>query len=171
MWDIYSVPLVCVSSSVNTMLYWLAAPLRSLKIKFCVIISIKNIWTDYHFCKNVWDCLFHSTLSNIEHYSVFKILLIMIWASRVALMVKSLPAKAGNITDVGSIPGPGRFPGGGHGNSLWYSCLGNLVDRGAWRVTIYRVTKNQTCRKRLSTHTLSLYYWKSNHILRMPIGL
>ena len=42
----------------------------------------------------------------------------MIWASRVALMVKSLPAKAGNITDVGSIPGPGRFPGGGHGNPL-----------------------------------------------------
>ena len=149
MWDIYSVPLVCVSSSVNTMLYWLAAPLRSLKIKFCVIISIKNIWTDYHIHKNVWECLFYSTLSNIEHYSVFKILLIMIWASRVALMVKSLPAKAGNITDVGSIPGPGRFPGGGHGNPLQYSCLKNSMDRGNWWATVHEVAKHSTWLKQL----------------------
>ena len=42
----------------------------------------------------------------------------MSWASQVALMVKNLPAKAGNIRDVGLIPGPGRFPGGGHGNPL-----------------------------------------------------
>ena len=149
MWDIYSVPLVCVSS-VNTMLYWLMAPLRSLKIKFCVIISIKNIWTDYHFHKNVWECLFHSTLSNIEHYSVFKIFLIMNWASQVVLMVKNLPAKAGNITDVGLIPGPGRFSGGGHGNPLQYSCLENSMDRGTWWATVHEVAKHSTWLKRLS---------------------
>ena len=46
-------------------------------------------------------------------------------------MVKNLPAKAGDIRDAGSIPGSGRPPGGGHGNPLQYSCLENLVDRGA----------------------------------------
>ena len=38
-------------------------------------------------------------------------------------MVKSLPASAGDIRDVGSIPGSRRSPGGGHGNTLQYSCL------------------------------------------------
>ena len=37
-----------------------------------------------------------------------------------------------NAGDVGSIPGLGRSPGGGHGYPLWYSCLGNSMDRGAW---------------------------------------
>ena len=46
-------------------------------------------------------------------------------------MVKNLPANAGDKTDVGSIPGSGRSPGGGHGNSLQYSCLENPRDRGA----------------------------------------
>ena len=52
-----------------------------------------------------------------------------------ALVVKSLPAKAGDAGDAGSIPGPGRSPGGGHGNSLQYSCLENPTDRGAWLAT------------------------------------
>ena len=82
------------------------------------------------------------TLSNIEHYSVFKILLIMNWASQVALMVKNLPAKAGSIIDVGSIPGPGRFPEGGHGNSLQYSCLENSMDRGTWWAMVHEVAKH-----------------------------
>ena len=47
-------------------------------------------------------------------------------------MVKNLPASAGNIRDTGLIPGSGRSPGGGHGNPLQYSCLGNPMDRGAW---------------------------------------
>ena len=38
----------------------------------------------------------------------------------------------GNIRDAGLIPGPGRPPGGGHGNPLEYSCLENSMDRGAW---------------------------------------
>ena len=56
----------------------------------------------------------------------------MCWASQVALMVKNLPANEGDVRDVGSIPGLGRFPGGGHGNPLQYSCLENPMDRGAW---------------------------------------
>ena len=46
-------------------------------------------------------------------------------ASQMALVVKNLPANAGDITDSGSIPGSGRSPGGGHGNPLQYSCLEN----------------------------------------------
>ena len=40
--------------------------------------------------------------------------------------------------------GSGRSPGGGHGNSLQYSCLENPMDRGAWRATVHEVTKSQT---------------------------
>ena len=59
-------------------------------------------------------------------------------------MVKNLPANAGDARDVGSIPGSGRSPGGGNGNPLQYSCLGNPIDRGAWRTSVQRVAKGQT---------------------------
>ena len=52
-------------------------------------------------------------------------------ASQVALVVKNSPANAGDIRDTGFIPGLGRSSGGGKGNPLQYSCLGNPVDRGA----------------------------------------
>ena len=68
----------------------------------------------------------------------------LIWASQVVLVIKNLPTNAGDIRDVGLIPGLGRFPGVGHGNPLQYSCLENLRDRGAWWATVHRVTKNQT---------------------------
>ena len=47
-------------------------------------------------------------------------------------VVKNLPANAGDIGDAGLIPGLGRSLGGGNGNSLQYSCLGNPMDREAW---------------------------------------
>ena len=50
-------------------------------------------------------------------------------------MVKNLPANAGDAEDMGSVPRLGRSPGGGNGNALQYSCLGNPMDRGFWRVT------------------------------------
>ena len=53
-------------------------------------------------------------------------------------MVKNLTANAGGV---GLIPGSGRSPGGGNGNSLHYSCLGNLMDRGAWWATLHGVAK------------------------------
>ena len=56
-------------------------------------------------------------------------------------MVKNPLANSG---DVGSTPGLGRSPGKGNGNPLQYSCLGNLMGRGAWQVTIHKVKKNQT---------------------------
>ena len=58
--------------------------------------------------------------------------------------VKNLPANAGNSGDLGSIPGSGRPPGGGNGNPLQGSCLGNPVDRGAWLATVHGVAESQT---------------------------
>ena len=59
-----------------------------------------------------------------------------------ALVVKNLPANAGDLRDMGLIPGLGRSPGGGHGNPLQYSCLENTMDRAAWRATVRRVMKS-----------------------------
>ena len=53
-------------------------------------------------------------------------------ASQVVLLVKNLLANAGDIRDVGLIPGLGRSPRGGYGRLLQYSCLGNPMDRRAW---------------------------------------
>ena len=53
-------------------------------------------------------------------------------ASHLALVVKNPPANAGDIRDIGSIPGSGKSPRGGHGNPLQYSCLENPMDKGAW---------------------------------------
>ena len=47
-------------------------------------------------------------------------------------VVNNLPANAGAMRDVGSIPGSERSPEEGNGNPLQYSCLGNPMDRGAW---------------------------------------
>ena len=80
-------------------------------------------------------------------------------------MIKNPPANAG---DVGSIPGLGRCPGEGNGNPLQYSCLGNPMNRGAWRATVHGVAKesdttatnnNKTVmvyRERCCSHSLSL---------------
>ena len=55
--------------------------------------------------------------------------------------VKNPSADAGDIRDEGLIPGSRRSPGGGNGNPLQYSCLGNPMDRGAWWPTFHGVTK------------------------------
>ena len=58
-------------------------------------------------------------------------------------MVKN-PANIGDARDAGSIPGLGRSPVGGNGNSLQYSCQENSMDRGVWRVTVHGVVKSWT---------------------------
>ena len=65
-------------------------------------------------------------------------------SSQLMLAAKNLTANAGDIRDMGSIPALGRSPGGGHSDPLQDSCLENSMDRGAWRTTVYRVTKSQT---------------------------
>ena len=60
------------------------------------------------------------------------------------LVVKNLLPNAGDVRDMGSIPGLGKYPGGGHGNPLKNSCLENPMDRGVWWATVHRVAKNLT---------------------------
>ena len=71
-------------------------------------------------------------------YTLYKLAFLM------ALVVKNLPANAGDTRDSGLIPGLERSPGGGNGNPLQYSCLENPMDRGAWQATVYRVAKSRT---------------------------
>ena len=90
-------------------------------------------------------------------YNIISVLVFKPWfkcflpaSAHVALVVKNPPANAGDIKDAGLIPGLARFPGGGHGNPLQWSYLGNPMDRGTWRATVLRVFKGQTLLKRLS---------------------
>ena len=76
------------------------------------------------------------------------------WASQVVLGVKNPPANAGDVRDVGSIPGLGRSPGGGHGNSIQYPCMENSKDRGGWQATIPGVAES---RKPLGDLTMTDY--------------
>ena len=57
------------------------------------------------------------------------------------LVVKNLPANAGDIRDAGLISGSGRSPGVGRGDPLQHSCLDNLMDRGAWQAIVDRIAK------------------------------
>ena len=66
------------------------------------------------------------------------------WASKETLIVKDPPANAGDIGDLGTIPGLGRSPVGGNGNSLQSSCLDNPMDRGAWHTIVYETENSQT---------------------------
>ena len=59
-------------------------------------------------------------------------------------MVKNPLANWRYIREVGLIPGLGKSPGGGHGNPLQYSCLENLVDRGAWQAVVHWVASSPT---------------------------
>ena len=72
-----------------------------------------------------------------------------------ALVVKNLPANAGDAGDKGSIPGSRRSLEEGNGNPLQYSSLGNHMDRGAWQATVHQDAKELDTTERL-THTQGL---------------
>ena len=76
---------------------------------------------------------------------------------------KNQPANVGDVRDLGSISELGRYPGGGNGNPLRYSCLENSKDRGTWQSITHGVTKSQTW---LSTHSnkFSKGRWWKNYI-------
>ena len=61
-----------------------------------------------------------------------------------SIVVKNLPANAGDARDSGLIPGLGKSPRGGNGNPLQYSCLENSLDRGAWQAAAHGVAKSRT---------------------------
>ena len=67
-----------------------------------------------------------------------------------------------NQVDAVLMPGSGRSPGGGHGNPLQYSYLGNPMNRGSWKATVCRVTKSHML---LSTHTPKIF---QNNATKMP---
>ena len=79
-------------------------------------------------------------------------------ASQGALVVKNLPANAGDVADADSIPGSGRSPGEGNCNPLQYSCLENPMDGGAWPATVQGVAKSWTRLKQLSTHVHAILH-------------
>ena len=93
---------------------------------------------------------------------------VAIWGFQVVLVVKNLPANAGDIRDVGLILELGRSPGRGHGNLLQYSCLEDPLDRGAWRATVYRVAKSWTQLEQHGTHIYCCSVTKSCLTLSSP---
>ena len=83
---------------------------------------------------------------------------VVLAASQVGLVVKSLSANAGGARDMGLLPESGRSSGEGQGNPLQYSCWGNPMDRGTWRATVHRVAKSWTRLQWLSTAWHMQYY-------------
>ena len=79
----------------------------------------------------------------------------VIGTSQVVLVVRNPSASAGELSDMGLIPGSGRSSRG-HSNPLQYSCLENLVDRGAWWAAVPGIAKSQAQLKRLHSATPGL---------------
>ena len=77
---------------------------------------------------------------------------LLYWAFLVAQVVRNLPANAGDVRDLGLIPGSERYPGEGNGNPLWYFCLGNRTDRVTWWATVHGVAKESDTAKWLKNN-------------------
>ena len=80
-----------------------------------------------------------------------------IWTFQVALVVKNLPASAGDMRDAGSIPVSGRSPAGEYGNSLQYSYLENPIDRGGWWAIVHWITKSDATEATEHAHMHTLW--------------
>ena len=84
----------------------------------------------------------------------FIFLIFLLGVSQVCLVIKNVPANAGETGDLALILGSGRSPGRGNGSPFQGSCLGNPMDRGTWQATVHGVTKSQT--QQLSRHIFLL---------------
>ena len=82
------------------------------------------------------DCVVHGVSKSRTQLSDFHF--------QMTLVVKNLPANAGDIRDVGLISGLGRSPGEGNDNPLQYSCLENPMNRGFWQARVHGVAKSLT---------------------------
>ena len=87
------------------------------------------------------------------------------WASLIAQMVKESTC---NAEDLGSVPGLGRSPGGGHGNPLQYSYLENPMYRGTWQDTVHGVAKSWTWLS-VTKHREWLIWWGRKNVGREGI--
>ena len=114
------------------------------------IIFVQNVhfWSRWHLY-SYFSC-FLDIHQDKPQRSLISITIYNRRVSQVALVVKHPPANAGDIRNMGSIPGSGKTPRGGHGNPLQYSCLENPMDRGTWQAVVHRITKSQTQPKWLS---------------------
>ena len=83
------------------------------------------------------------------------------------LVVKNLPANAGDTEDLGLIPGSGRSPRGGNDNPLQYSCLRNPMDRGTWKATVHAVTEEWDMIWQLSNNNSNMYIYFAVHLKLM----
>ena len=90
-----------------------------------------------HCIMSAYDCVYkYSVLYLVFSFSIQ---CGYIWGF---LVVKNLPANAGDVRDLGLIPGSGRSPGETHGNPFQDSCLKNPMDRRAWWTTVHGVAKS-----------------------------
>ena len=89
-------------------------------------------WPKYWSFENIFQNSLKNTLFDFKYKLAFIVLWLNLWASQVVLMARNLPSNAGDIRDMGSIPGSGRSFGGGHGNPPHYSCLENPTNREAY---------------------------------------
>ena len=103
----------------------------------------KNTWVGRHF---LLQRTFLTQGSNPDLLHCMKILY------QVLLVIKNPPANAEHKRDAGLIPESRRSPGRGHGNQFEYSCLENLMDRGASGTTVHGVANSRTWLKWLSMH-------------------
>ena len=125
---------------------WVQCPVPCLAQRWC---WVNHCWVNHEWM-NEWVSSLRRNFSSLLRTSL------------VAQMVK---ASAYNAGDLGLIPGLGRSTGDGNGNPLQYSCLKNLMDRGAWWATVHGVAKSQTWLKQLSRHVQEAY---SGHVFLMP---
>ena len=110
---------------------------------FCFDLLCRFFWVFFPFLPTLTStAAVVNIIVNMKSYEAFKLLF---------FVVKNLPTNAG---DAGSVPAWGRPRGGGNGNPLQYSCLGNPIDRAAWQATVCGVSESQTW---LSRHTR--YFW------------
>ena len=88
----------------------------------------------------------------------------LIRASQVVLVVKNLPANAGEVRDMGSVLGSGRYHEEGHGNPLQCSCLENPTDKEPGRLPSMSIEKRWTRLKQFSTHDRSYIGFSSSNL-------
>ena len=82
-------------------------------------------------------------------------------------MVKNAPANAGDLRDMGSIPGSGRSSGGGHGNPLQYSYLESPMDRGAQQATTMESRELNTTKVTTRGHTHHVCLHADTHTMHV----
>ena len=135
-----------------------------------MLFSPKRFWEIFcplAFPASAFLCLWrhHSSLCLCDHFASSSSLDVCLLCFAVVLVVRNPPVNAINAKDVGSVSGSERSPGAGQGSPLQYSCLKNLMNRGAWRAMDHRIAKSETWLKRLSTHTCNLFIDRISNIV------